>query len=392
MAKDFSVVVLPIVFIILSLLTGGVSVAVASADPRSIPLLPSGHHISFETGFNIDNSPAIRQAIERYQDEATHAGMRVKPLEIGWAEVEPREGVYRLREFENKLRDYNEKGWWPLVFVRAIDSDDVTIPDYLKGTDDAMSLTEIDVSSSDVITRYNALMNRVVPLVRQYNGFAIMVANEVDNFLGPNPELTPQVVQFVNAARNHIHSIDPNMAVAVALSNGFDFDDDAGRLRSPLPHHTALIDASDIAVYNLYCQQVPISQQAASIQQRLATRISAAKGKDIIIQELGCPSGGAEAFSLEHQRNFFSEYFRVVSGTPVRVSIVFQLVDWTQGTIEAYGNALQPILDAEPAFRENPDLIFVYLEQLSSIGMIDAQTGEPKPAWFEFMRALQGVN
>jgi hypothetical protein len=369
----------------------GHAMAQAAPDPTGIPLLPPGHHISFETGFNLDNPRVVRQAIRRAQEDATEAGMRVKPLEIGWPEVEPTEGTYRLGEFEEALRDYERKGWRPLVFVRAIDSDDVTIPRYLKGTDDAISLSEIDVSSPEVIARYGELMNRVVPLVRRYNGFAIMVANEVDNFLGPNPELTPQVVEFVTAARDHIHGIDPEMAVGVALSNGFDYDDDGGRIRPPLPHHTALIDAGDIAVFNFYCQQVPISRQADSIRQRLDARIAAAKGKDVIIQELGCPSGGNEAFSFEHQGNFFGEYFEAVRGTPVRVSIVFQLVDWTEGTIEAYGNALKPIFETEPAFRENPNLIFVYLEQLGSIGMIDARTGEPKPAWFEFLDALENA-
>ncbi len=358
------------------------------ADATKMPLLPAGQYYSFETGFNIDNPRRIRRAIRRLQDEATQAGMRVKPLEAGWPDIERREGRYNLREFEEQLRSYNEEGWRPLVFIRVIDSDDVTIPEYLKGTDDAMSLNEIDVSSPRIIARYNALMDRVVPLVRQYNGFAIMISNEPDNFLIPYPQLTGQVLQFFTAARDHIHSIDPNMAVGVALSNGFDHDDDRDRIRGPLNFHTAIIDAMDVAVYNMYCQRVSIRRQAASVQSRIASRIRAAKGKDVIFQEVGCPSDGESGLSLEHQRNFFEQYFAAISNTSVRVAIVFQLVDWTQGTIEFYADALRPIMESEPAFRENPDLIFVFLDQLSSIGVVDAATGEPKPAWFEFMKAL----
>ncbi len=51
--------------------------------PRRSPLLPPGHHITFETGFNFDNPRVVRQAIRRAQEEATEAGMRVKPPEIG---------------------------------------------------------------------------------------------------------------------------------------------------------------------------------------------------------------------------------------------------------------------------------------------------------------------
>ena len=80
----------------------------------------------------------------------------------------------------------------------------------------------------------------------------------------------------------------------------------------------------------------------------------------------------------------------MVYDTPVRLTIAFQLVDWTPATIEFYGNALKPILDSEPAFRENPDLIFVYLDQLGSIGLIDTSNVEPKPAWFEFINVLAG--
>ena len=359
------------------------------ADPSRMPLLPAGQHHSVETGFNINNPRVVRRAIKRFQQEATQAGMRVKPLEFGWPDIEPREGRYRLGEMRERLRSHAENGWRPLVFLRVIDSDDITIPNYLKGGKDAVSLKDIDVSAPRIIERYNVLMNEVVPLVREYGGFAILVSNEPDNFLTPNPELTGQVVSFIQAARAHIHSIDKDMAVGVALSNGFDYDDDRDRLRGPLPHHRAIINASDIAVFNLYCQAVPVSRQAATVRRRIASRISAANGKHVIFQEVGCPSGGAEGFSPEHQRNFFESYFNAIANTPVRVSVVFQLVDWTQKTIEFYGNALKPLLASEPAFRDNPDLIFVFLDQLSSIGLVDAKTGEPKPAWFEFLKELQ---
>jgi hypothetical protein len=232
-------------------------------------------------------------------------------------------------------------------------------------------------------------MEQVVPVVRRYGGFAIMVVNEPDNFLGPDPSLTPRVVNFVKAARDQIHAIDPDMAVGVALSNGFDWDDDGGRIRGPRSFHTALIDVSDVAVYNMYCTRTPISRLGDSVRQRVQSRINAAKGKDVIFQEVGCPSGGEDGLSIEHQRTFFEEYFKAVSGTSVRVSVVFQLVDWTQGTIKFYADAIQPLFDAEPAFRDNPNLIFVYLQQLSSVGMIDATNGEPKPSWNEFIKALQ---
>lgn len=361
----------------------------ASADASKLPLLPDGQYQTFETGFNIDNPRFVRNAIRRYQDDATEAGMRVKPFEIGWSEIEPLEGRYQLDEFEDRLASYRDQGWRPLVFLRAIDSDDITVPRYLKGTDEPMSLTDVDVSSPRFIERYNALMDEVVPLVRQYGGFAIMIVNEADNFLTPYPELTEQVTQFVDAVRDHVHGIDPDMAVGVALSNGFDYDDDLDLIRDPLPHHLALIEASDIAVFNFYCRRVPLADQSASVRQRIDARIRAANGKDVIFQEVGCPSGGADGFSLEHQRQFFAQYFQAVSDTSVRVSVVFQLVDWTQATIDFYGNALQPLMDAEPAFRDNPELIFVYLNQLSTIGIVDATTGEPKPAWFEFLNAIE---
>ena len=362
----------------------------AAAEPSKLPHLPDGQFHSFETGFNIDNPRTVRRAIERFQDEATRAGMQVKPIEFAWEDIEPSEGSYRLREVEERLRDYAERGWRPLVLLRAIDSDDITIPTYLKGTDAAMSLGEIDVSAPRIIDRYGALMERVVPLVRDHGGFAILIANEPDNFLTPRPDLTGRVVAFIEAARERIHRIDPDMAVGVALSNGFDFDDDDGRLREPLPHHLEIIGASDIAVFNVYCLNMPAERQASVIRQRIAARVEAAAGRDIVIQEAGCPSGGAPGLSPEHQRGFFEAYHEAIAGTSVRVSVVFQLVDWTEATIEHYGNALKPILDAEPAFRENPDLIFVYLDQLASIGMVDAITGEPKPAWFQFMKALEG--
>ena len=360
-----------------------------SADTSKLPLLPNGQYHTFETGFNIDNPRSIRNAIEQYQQEATEAGMRVKPIEFGWPEIEPVEGRYELDEVIKRLEEYQQKGWKPIVYIRAIDSDDITVPAYLKGTEDAISLSEIDVSSERFIESYKKLMDVIVPIVRKYNGFIIMVANEPDNFLTPHPELTDQVVNFLNAVRNHIHSIDNQMAAGVALSNGFDHDDDGDVVRQPLPHHLALIEASDVAVYNFYCLHRPLEKQASSIRERIQSRIDAAKGKDVIFQELGCPSGQEAGFSEEFQRRFFQAAYDTMKDTSVRVSIAFQLVDWTEATIKYYGDALRPIMDTEPAFRENPELIFIYLDQLGSIGLINAKDGTPKLAWFEFLKRLE---
>lgn len=364
----------------------------ANADTSSMPLLPAGQYHTFETGFNIDNSWTLKKAIEKYQQQATEAGMKVKPLELDWSEIEPKEGKYNLEETIEKFETYSEKGWRPFVYLRAIDSDDITVPKYLKGTDDTISLSDIDVSSPRFIARYNKLMDIIVPLVRKHNGFAIMIANEPDNFLTPNPELTDQVITFLNAARNHIHVIDSKMAVGVALSNGFDHDDDANNIREPLPHHLALIKASDIAVYNFYCLKLPQEEQAGSIKARIQSRIAAAKGKDIVIQELGCPSGQKAGFSEEFQKRFFELAYNEMQDTSIRISIVFQLVDWTEATIKFYGDALRPVMDAEPAFKENPELIFLYLDQLGSIGLVSAKDGTPKPSWFEFLKAVKRNN
>lgn len=375
------------VLTILLCLTAGLP---ATAEPpRAMSLLPDGHHPTFETGFNIDNPRFLRRAIAAYQNEATQAGMDVKPFELDWSELEPRPGEYDLDETIDRLAEYQENGWQPLIYLRAIDSDDLTIPAYLKGSEDAVSLSDVDVSAPEFIASYTNLLDVIVPIVRDYDGFAIMVANEPDNFLTPHPELTDQVVDFVTAARTHIHSLDDALAVGVALSNGFDHDDDADTVRPPLPHHLALINASDIAVYNFYCLRVSDADQPASVRDRIATRIDAAAGRDIIFQELGCPGGEAAGLTETFQSRFFELAYSEMRDTNTRVSVVFQLVDWTQATIEFYAEALRPILDAEPAFKENPDLIFLYLDQLSAIGIIDAKDGTPKPAWFVFLAALQ---
>lgn len=365
------------------------SLSAMAETPRPMALLPEGQYHSFEPGFNIDNSRSLRRAIATYQDTATKAGMQVKPFEIAWPDIEITQGQYELDETIARFQEYVENGWRPLVYLRAVDSDDVTVPAYLKGTDDAVALSEIDVSSPEFIAAYNRLMDVIVPLVREYNGFAIMVANEPDNFLTPNPHLTDQVVTFVTQARRHIHQIDSKIAVGVTLSNGFDHDDDLDAVREPLPHHLALIAASDIAAYNLYCLKVSADDQARSIRSRLQSRIAAADGRDIIIQELGCPSGADAGFSEEFQRHFFEQAFIAMEDTSVRVSVVFQLVDWSDATIQFYGEALKPLFEAEPAFRDNPNLIFLYLDQLGSIGVIDAADGSPKPAWFEFLDVLK---
>jgi hypothetical protein len=349
------------------------SVAAAAAAAAELPLLAEGQFPGMIIGFNPTNPPATTEAIEARWQEALEAGMRVGRLQIDWDELEPGPGVYDKDALRDRLDEYRRLDLQTFLLISVYDSDGPVVPEYLKGR---------SLDDPELIRRFNRLMEWVIPMLVEYDGYMISVLNEADNSFGEVPGLHEEVLTFLREAKQHIHNIDDRMAVGATVSEG--------NVATGTPGVQALIDESDVACFNFYGAELigefPYyqPQREAEISADIEQMLEISGSKQIVIQELGMWSGSDLLPSNEEmQRRFFEVFFEeMASRKRIRTAYVFQLVDWSPEVTN---------LIAEPLRAEEvpEDFVHVFIESLQTIGLIRYEDGESKLAWEEFIRWIR---
>lgn len=338
----------------------------------SLPLLSEGNKLGMIVGFNASNPPATTDSIEARWKEAIDSGMSVGRLQIDWPELEPEEGQYDRDALESALEELADQGVEIFLTVSAYDSDGPVVPAYLAGNDFDNRLFQ---------ERFNLLMDWVIPMLRQYNGWVIAISNEPDNAFEEDDRLADQIIDFLQNSRDHIHEIDEDMAVTVTMNEGS---------LEPFPRETRTIAAeSDVVSLNYYGTEPEIGEafSQANLQAEVDEMLEFSGEKLIIFQELGIHSGSTLVNSSEEiQADFFETFFTRMEQEPrLRAAVVFQLVDWDPATTEI-------ILDLLRVENVSDDFVNEYGEILNTLGLIKYETGESKLAWevmIRFLKAFQ---
>jgi hypothetical protein len=185
-----------------------------------------------------------------------------------------------------------------------------------------------------------------------------------------------------SGARDHIHSIDPKMAVTVTVRE------------QGTETELAFIELSDVASFNFYCSRFDHDLEPESDPDRIRGYIDRmfrlAKGKPLILQELGCHGGYEDRPSLTAatptlQKHFFEVVFEALATRPeFRAAVVFQLVDWDPELVTSFYS---------DAFRElgiPESFIGQFAESLETVGLVRFTDGSARPAWTTFVEALRG--
>ncbi|MFP4366632.1 MAG: hypothetical protein ACLFQA_06010 [Bacteroidales bacterium] len=81
-------------------------------------------------------------------------------------------------------------------------------------------LAEKEFDAPEFIQRFKNLMDWVIPLLVEYDGFLISISIEAENFFGEFPNLHKQILSFLLEIKEHIHQINENMAVTAIISEG----------------------------------------------------------------------------------------------------------------------------------------------------------------------------
>lgn len=332
-----------------------------STTAAELPLLSAGQHIGMITGFNPSQPAATEDSIAARWQEALDTGMSVGRLQIDWPELEPAPEQYDEAALRVRLETLSEQGLQPFLTLPAYDSDGPVLPADLQG---------MAIDDPALVTRFQQLMDWVIPLLEEKGGWGITIANEPDNFFAERPELAAQIRTFLVESRTHIHELSPSMAVTVTLN--------IGNITASRAEMELLRPEMDIACFNLYGSGLfPIDQPytEAEIEAEIDAALDFAQEKAAVFQELGMHSNTDLLNSSEAiQAAFFDTFFSRMQTEPqMRAAFVFQLVDWSPEAIAVLNTTYEE--DVPEEFIEQ------YSAVLASIGLIQYEDGRQKAAW-----------
>lgn len=369
---------LSLVFLFVCIISFGYSRSLSAEQQfaaTSLPLLAPGKHISLIKGFN-GPQPDTDAAMEARWNEALTKGMEVGRIQVSWSELEPQKDQYDKQFLEQRLVAMQADGLQPFVLITTIDSEGFTLPqDLVNPNSSAFLADDINLDDPDVLRRFNKLLDWVVPMIVSHGGWVLSVGNEPGNFLDDYPSAEQSFIDFLVNARDHSHSINPNLAITMTLAYS--------NIEKGETFHSSLLEQSDVTSFNYYAFDTHFffENDPTRVNQELDQMLDAADDKYLILQELGAASGFEHAPSLMNaslagQQQFFETVFAKMATEPrFKVAVVFQLVDWNPELVDSFyiNSFIQAGLPQDPIER--------FAESLETTGLTRREDFSSKPAW-----------
>lgn len=344
-----------------------------------IPRLPAGNHLGMIVGFNPALPPATATEIDVAWTEALAHGMDVGRVQISWAELEPSPGLIDASPLVEELVALVADGLTPMVLIETLDSDSLELPADLLDPDDPSRLAPgLAFDDATVTGRFAALLDVVVPVMTERGVFGVSIANEPGTLFERDTSGTDAVVGFLDAARSHVHALDPELGVTMTMRE----------VEVGTPFLASVVGASDFASMNFYCSLPDLTVDATAGTVRLAAMMAATADLDVVLQEFGCPAGPDDVASTlgateALQAGFYADIGAALVAEPrLRAAFAFQLVDWSPEAIALLEASIQ---DAPQWFIDR------FVESLATVGMRRYADGTPRPAWSAWLDAQDGL-
>ncbi len=368
-------------------------VAPALADPM-ISKLPAGPHLGMIVGFDdLRSRPQEPERQNRANDlfqQAITAGMTIGRAQIDWRDLETAPGIYDANTLTEALENAARDGLHVFVTFSSIDTESLTLPDYLS-TNDGQPRDGLLLSDPEINTAYMAFLDWFIPELATHNVWGLALGNEVDTPIEAGIITPRETLDHLLAGAMRVRGLDPELAVTVTLT---------GNANLRLPDFTdELLAGMDIVSFNTYCLDDTLTVNTPRDWQNVVERWKeTAAGKQIFIQELGCPVGyGTDQIGPNASRNnglngseaqqarFFEYYFDLFITDPqFRAATVFQLYDWSPELSGIY----EPIFAAEGLPLVGQRLT----EWLATVGLCRWSDTTCRPAWDQFLTSLNRLN
>lgn len=341
---------------------------------NSLPLLEDDQAIGLVYS---DTVPEAKDVLDNAYGEMLTAGLNGIALAFFWEDLEPSPGEYDTALLETYLELTELFDMNVYLVIRTVDTVTVHAPSDLVDPNSPTGFKNgLRFNSAEVLARFQAMLDVMLPILEDKQVFFISVGNEIDGWLNTYPAEIEPFAAFVDSNRNYIQAQNPEIGVGATLMFG------------AVERHDSWIseiaDVSDAVVLTYYPLNVDFTvRDPGVVADDFALMAEFAGEKPILLQEVGYPSGyttnPGNNSSGEKQAQFVTNIFAELTNYPqIRFLSFLQMANWVDAEcddfLDYYG------LDA-PRFRE----------YLCSLGIRET-TGEAKPAYDAFLQGLQNFN
>jgi len=350
---------------------------------RDLPLLAPGNHLTIQRAEEFKFSDAVEAQLNAKWNTAVAKGMDIAMVGVDWVALEPAPGVYDKAKLEEPLKACQTKGLQPALLLTTLDSEGYyALPsEFVDPNDDDKLAKGMHIDDPKIVARFESLLDWVVPMLLKYNGFLLSIANEPESLFGGKGEEQQQFVNFLIAAREHTRTITKDLPVTVTLTRAV--------LTGDLDN---VIAKCDVAYFNYYGQADPFTapEPPSMVSQRIDELLAVAKGRQLLLQEVGMPSGYEDKPSSINctprmQCEFLENVFKKLKAEPrFRGACVFLMPDMS----EEFCAALEQIYLGEGLPKSLTTRI---RESFGTVGLCRNTDGSGKPAWNTFLDGLDMI-
>lgn len=340
------------------------------SDPGRLPLL---RHTQAAGLLYSEVEPAGQDAVDMGWLMAIDHGLDMYELMVPWPTLVAENGTPTFDGWLGLVDDFQEGGLQTYFGISTIDTNNLQLPAVFVDPSNERELAAgVSFDSQAMIDDFGAMLDALVPELVIRDVFFIAIGNEIDIWLGDHPDQILPYATFLEAARERIHAIEPRMGVGSALT-------------SDVVHHPeiagVILDASDLAVFTYYPLDPSFSVLEPSvINTDLDAMLTVAGDKQVIIQEIGYPSGWpipGNNSSVGKQREFVERMFDSFDARPrVRAWSLLHLGDWNPDQLDIF---------TEYYGIDFPE----FVEYLGTLGLFWTD-GVAKPGFEAFLMGLGG--
>lgn len=274
-----------------------------------------------------------------------------------WQALEPTAGHFELGGIRDSTNYARARSLEMGLGIQVINTTAKETPPDLAG---------VPFNSPLMKARLRALIDALRPYLNKQVKY-VSIGNEVDVYLAKHPSEWGAYKELYQDARSYLHAVAPGIKVGVTMG----FDGAAGSQAADL---TAASDVIILTYYPLRERYLvrPPSAPLADFPKMVAL----AKGRPVVLQEVGYPSaaqlGSSEALQAEFVTNVFAAWR--AGGGSIPLLNFFVLHDLTARACDDYARYYGLPNDAN------------FKAYLCSLGLRHAN-GTPKPAWEAFAKA-----
>jgi hypothetical protein len=256
---------------------------------------------------------------------AKSTGMQSVTLSLNWDEIEPIKGHYDDKWLDDANVFYPASNTSVDLIIRPIDSDHIRIPDYLEGK---------SFASTEMIARFDALLDNVFSHVQSLKVSSLAVGNEVDSTLKKDPAKWAQYTQFYDAVSAYARHKRPGLQVGVVIM----FQTLTGTTEE---FAGSLNRKSDVIFATYYPLNSNFTVKNPSVVKHDWNVLCASEsGRPIVMTEVGCPSSVSCGSSLSRQAQFVREVFAAWDQHPTQIRAITYswLTDLSPAAVIGVGN------------------------------------------------------